>query len=258
MNITVIVPMHNQHSFTNRCVQLLQENATDKDKLHIIVVDDNSSPAYTNDTEHVEVLQYSGDSGVLNLYKYGTQHTWADVVIWIHNDCYIWEQGWDTRIREAFKNDPKLGLMGLFGGRGVSADGGRGYPCSNMVGREIGTHGRQHGYLETGLCPAVIFDSYAMIFRASALEDTGIDPRIPHHFFYDRIIPLDMIKKGWNCAVIGIEHDHAGGTTSCSVPMADWLEVYNEGLALFQSKHGDLFNFYVDKNYNYITTPRIL
>lgn len=257
--ISVIIPMCGKNEFTTDCVNSLYDTVNFYANIEVLVIDNNSPIPY-KPIRHEAVYRYDENQFVLDGYKSGLTfiRSDTDIVMFLHNDTLFWEVNWNTRIEDAFKADERLGMMGLFGGRGVSRDGGRGYPESNMQGRKIGTHGNQHGYTLTGMHPAVIFDSYCMIFRKKALEQVGIDQRIPPHFWYDRILPLDFIKAGWNCATIGIAHDHAGGTTSCAIPMDNWIEIYKKGEALFLEKHGDILNLFVNKEYRYICGDRIL
>lgn len=253
LKISVIIPMHNQHEFTERCVASLYSLADNPDDLDVIVVDGNSNPPY-QPVSCEWVIQKPENTGVLDAYKFGMQYAVGDILVWMHNDVLIWENAWDTRIINAFQEDSKLGLAGLFGGRGVSLDGGRGMPESNMIGREWGTHGGYHGQILTTQHPCVVMDSLCMMFRREALEDVGIDERIPRHHWYDRILTLDVIRKGWHAVTLGIAHDHFGGGTSTRTYTPNDLETYQAGERLFQEKHGDILSvgsLWVDEAYNY-------
>src|SRR5207253_9726635 len=106
-----------------------------------------------------------------------------------------------------------------FGARGVHPDGGREGCMSHMLGREWGkTEGAQpaalhHGELMTGVSPAVVFDGVGLSFRRSTLQDlayntdTFADFR-PMHHWYDRILSLKTLDRGYHMAVIVIQFDH--------------------------------------------------
>lgn len=245
--------MHNQHEFTEKCVRNLYSLADSPKELDVIVIDGNSDPPYIP-TQQELVLQKPENTGVLDAYKFGMQYAVGDILVWIHNDVLLWENAWDTRVITAFQTDSKLGLAGLFGGRGVSLDGGRGHPESNMIGKEWGTHGGYHGQILTTQHPAVVFDSLCLMFRREALEQVGIDERIPVCHWYDRILTLDILIAGWHCATIGISFDHFGGGTSTRTYTSNDLETYQAGEKLFQEKHGDILSvgsLWVDAEYNY-------
>lgn len=260
MKLSVVIPVINQHQVTKRCLELLNQYRHAEPE--IILIDNGSLPEYEDAVHNEENL------GLVESLRQGYLYSVGEVILYMHNDVLIHESGWDTRILRAFEDDPRLGVAGFFGGRGIHADGGRMHPESNMLGKEWGSPWHHHGALQIGVHPAAVLDGLGMIFRRSMLDDCGI-PECPPHHWYDRILPLFYIERGWRCATIGIRFDHGSGFTSEKGDYhrfaKDWcdtrgipaiegnydLAIYNEGWKQFQRDWSPKLPLTVDGNYNY-------
>lgn len=237
MEISLVIPYCDQPDFTARCLQKIDQNTTGP--LELVLIDNQSKQksypqlVAENPKIKMRIVRNEKNNGVLATYKQGLEETSGDIVCFIHNDVLIHEQGWNERVVKAFKDDPKLGLAGLIGARGVAPDGGREGVMSHMLGQEWGACPEgvcnpphqpvalHHGELMTDVAPAVVFDGVGLFFRREALKelaektDMFDDWRAPHHF-YDRIFSLKVVDLGWHMAVIGIQFDHWSGATANS------------------------------------------
>lgn len=214
MGISVIMPAVDQHAFTYKAVEHLYDNALNPQEVDVIIIDNDSLTPY-NEDEYLgaRVIRNDINPGVYASYLQGMEAAKNNVILWMHNDVLIHEFGWESRILAEFRKDPKLGIAGFFGGRMVGADGGRGHPEGNLAGREWGQNIRYHGHLLTDTHPAVVFDSLAMIVRKDIFNAINVPYVAPHHWF-DRIMTLWFLDKGYHALTIGIEFDHYGGGTS--------------------------------------------
>lgn len=176
-----------------------------------------------DDTEIVLIDNTKDNKGVLSSFPQGLELAKGDIIAFIHSDVLLWDEGWDERIAEAFKNK-QIGLIGLFGAVGVGNNGGRVRSQSNMLGKEWGKcegvefAWQHHSEHVTGLVPATILDGVGMFFSREALqsltETDMFDSWRAIHHFYDRIIPLKLIDKGYKVATLGIGFDHWSGITA--------------------------------------------
>jgi GT2 family glycosyltransferase len=269
--LSIVMPVCNVEDATNECIANLIEYSADGD-IQIIVVDNNSTVAYKN--EYATVLRNNKNVGFWPAMLQGIARADNPYVLCMHNDVFIWEPGYDTRIVNAFEQDNKLGAVGFFGGRGVCNQGGRGYPESNMLGYKYGTHGRLHGNLLISSHPAVVFDSLAIAVRRGHLYSIDYETIPPHHWT-DRMLCLRMITSGYRCLTVGIGFDHGGAFTSSGVTMntftEDWCKahgltldgyenwdmcLYHYGLRMFQSELQHMLpsgatQLWVNANYDY-------
>lgn len=271
MGISVVIPAVDQHAFTEKAVSYLYDNAISPEDVEVIIIDNDSLTPYDQNDynwNNIKVIRNDINPGVYLSYTQGTAETHNNIVLWMHNDVLIHEYGWDARIQKEFKKDPKLGIAGFFGGRLVGADGGRGHPEGNLVGKEWSQNISIHGHLLTDTHPAVVFDSLAMIIRKDIFYAIEVPYVAPHHWF-DRIMTLWFISKGYHALTIGIAFDHYGGGTSVgnsnrhSEFVQRWCEakglpmdqnwdhtLYKYGYNFFYQQWRGKFPVSVDENHN--------
>jgi glycosyltransferase involved in cell wall biosynthesis len=227
--LSIVIPFIDQPEITIRCLERLTANTTEDYELVLI---DNASRRPLRSSRSVgpfsrsRYLRNEVNIGVLLSIQQGLAEAAGDVVAVMHNDVLLHEAGWNRRVEEAFKADPKLGLAGFVGARGCAKDGGRIHTMSHLTGEEWGVTrvkpaALHHGELISGIVPAAVLDGLMMIFRKQlahwiAKVTTIFDPdRAPHHW-YDRNISLHFLEQGCHLAVIGIRCDHLSGATANS------------------------------------------
>lgn len=284
--LTLVIPFVDTWAITKRCVEKIVENTTEP--IELLFIDNGSLGNYKArlaklvDTGLFEFKYYRNakNRGVLETFRQGQMYATGDIICFIHNDVLIQEHGWNVKVREAFESNPQLGLGGLFGAVGVGNNGGRIRSQSNMRGDEWGKcecHSvawQHHSEFCDTISPATILDGVGMFFSRQALHDLATtdifaDWRAPHHF-YDRIIPLKLIDKGYKIATIGVGFDHYSGATANSSDKwrstaRRWLEdhhlpvsdapdqdVYNEAERQFFKEFGHRLPATVDSNWNYV------
>lgn len=243
--ISVVIPAVDQHKFTERAIEGLFNNAQAPNDVDVILIDNDSLTPYNN-MAGVNLIRNDINPGVYMSYIQGMQQAKSNVVLWMHNDVLVHEYGWDQRILSEFNNDPKLGIAGFFGGRSVGANGGRGHPEGNLLGKEWGQNIAVHGHLLTGKHPAVVFDSLAMIINQDIFHSINVPYVAPHHWF-DRIMTLWFIDHGYHALTIGIGFDHYSGATSVlqSSRHSDFVQKWCEskGLAMDQNWDYTLYKY---------------
>lgn len=252
INVSLVIPFIDNWEITERCLQKIAE--TTSQDTEIILIDNGSYSRYDEDALHIlrnfKDVQYKinpENTGVLQTFKQGLLQSRGKVVCFIHNDVLIQEDGWDEKVSAIFEAEQRLGLAGLFGAVGVGDNGGRVRSMSKMLGVEWGkcechdVAWQHHSEYLDGIHPATILDGVGMFFKREALEalvnsDMFAEWRAPHHF-YDRIMPLKLIDKGWKVATIGIGFDHWSGATANSSEKynhtaAEWIE--SQGIGSYQ------------------------
>lgn len=267
--LSVVIPVKDLHEVTMECIENLTMHAAGD--LDIIVIDNNSEVPVERVINNVRVIRNNQNAGFWPSMLQGIEAAESSYVLMMHNDVLIWEQDFDKRIIEEFMLDDKLGAVGLFGGRGVDVEGGRGYPEGNMKGKKYGTSQGHHGYVLEDEHPAVVFDSLAICLNKHTLKD--IDPlTIPPHHWTDRLLCLRLIKAGYHCLTVGIAFDHGSGFTSTTSTMNNFSEEWckSKGLELEVTWEATLYNYgknifatelqqmispfsqlWVDREYNY-------
>jgi GT2 family glycosyltransferase len=138
-----------------------------------------------------------------------------DLLAVLHSDLWVHERGWDTRVREAFARDERLGLVGFVGSDEIDRSGGRGQGTMlNFSGVGNATRAEDHGRRIQDLRPAAVVDGCAMVLRRCALAELDVRSAFPPHHFYDRLISCQLLEQGWRIGVVGVACDHLGGGTT--------------------------------------------
>ena len=238
------LPVVEGHELTKVAVDHATKNAV-LSSTKIVIIDNGSETPYDCCTEmngkKIDVIRNNTNIGyyrpLLQLFE---KYPDEEFIGLMHNDLMLYEPGWDRRMEIAFKEDEKLGLIGLCGSREVDERGGRGgYTVCNFMGREVQVgdqtwKGQEpgHGLRIDGEQPSLVLDSLFMMFRRDVVphlekEDAWKDVTLAH--FYDRIWPLRTIEAGYRVTTMGSDCDHIGGLTTTGneryrQDCIDWLE----------------------------------
>lgn len=243
MGLSVVIPVRDIPECTDECIDLLIKNS--RGDIDIIVIDNGSYLPYIHHSPFVRVIRNDNNIGFWPSMVQGIEAAHYDIVLTMHNDVHVYSPAYDQLILKEFKDDPLLSMAGFFGARGLGYDGSRGHPESNMLGKRYGTHGKLHGYLQTGTHPATIFDSLSMIIDRNKLNTFEYRDIPPHHWT-DRILCLRMVLCGYHMLTIGIEFDHGGsftavGTNALNTFTEDWCK--ERGLEFNQSWDHTLYMY---------------
>lgn len=168
----------------------------------------------------------------------------SDILAFIHNDVFIYSQGWGQRVLDHFSEHPDTGLLGFFGAEGVHPSSGRFNVWNNMMEAEYHGHRFQDGYKEVA-----VLDGLCMIANREMLaKGGGVDTNFVVHHFYDLDLSLESINRGYKNYVIPVYCHHQSGVTACGPLFQEWAnkykgvsekgeqQIYQENLARFHGK----------------------
>jgi glycosyltransferase involved in cell wall biosynthesis len=240
--LSVVIPVKDIHNATKLCIDRLRVHA--KGDLDIIIIDNASEIPAEDVFQDVTVFRNEINVGFWPSMLQGLKLAQSAYVLMMHNDVFIHEGNFDQRIIEEFMLDSQLGAVGLFGGRGVDSQGGRGHPEGNMLGKVYGTPQKDHGHLLTTEHPAVVFDSLAICINKNIIPLLNVEDIPPHHWT-DRILCLRVIKADYHCLTVGIGFDHGGSFTSATASMSNFSETWcnSKGLELNETWENTLYNY---------------
>lgn len=213
--ITLGLPVLNGKPLTTECVKHLADTVVDPENFRLVIVDNNSSPRYDEKFDvpfEVDIITNSVNMGFYYPIRQ-LQERYDDAIIAVmHNDVFIWEKGWDDRLRDAFEDD-YVGIVGFCGSDEVDPAGGRGAGTMCNFRGEKGQLQEHTGKRVTGEETAVILDSMFMAFWADIIPDLEIDENVPLAHFVDKVLPIRALRLGFKTLVLGVEIDHMGGQT---------------------------------------------
>lgn len=164
--------------------------------------------------DFIRIEENVGGNGIIPYMIPYAQAAGAEFIAYLHCDLMVVEPEWDKRVVAAFDADPKLGLTGFVGSNAIDRLGGRGLATRlNFQGRTYrwgqGSAAKYHGIPSPDVYAAAVLDHCALIFRLRLLEQMPTDHPPAH--FYDRIVCLEMLSRGYHVATIGIACDHMSG-----------------------------------------------
>lgn len=150
----------------------------------------------------------------------------SSILVYMHDDVRIDEQGWDKRVLSAFEN-PKVGLVGFGGACRLSRTAQRGPFFSNMEDAE------KHGARVTRDFSCVAIDGFGFAVRRAFLDQLGGWSSwwpYPHHG-YDFGISCQAKRLKWSVRATPIACAHEGSRTARQA-------LYQDGIA--RDHGGDL------------------
>jgi len=173
----------------------------------MILIDNASSPAFLVKERSQLIHNKKNLGSFYPLKQLYDKYPDADIIGIMHNDCAIYEKGWDERLSKMFELDKKLGAVGLFGWQKVDKFGIDHNPIGNSFeeSKPVIKYKRV-----TQLTPALTLDSMCMFFRRSVIPLLDIQKDMMIRHGYDKIWPMRLREHGYKTAVSGFSFQHKG------------------------------------------------
>lgn len=225
----LVVPSYQLHELTAAMVATLAATVESPD-FELVLVDNGSPDPYRADEWGrlpfaATILRNRRNRGNFWPLRQGADLGGSDVVALAHNDLVYWEPGWDLRVEAAFRDDPRLGLVGFAGSDTIQPDGLRGPTMSNFRGERGHATAEWIGPRIRDLRPAAAVDGLFMAFRREALEAISLTRLMPPAHWYDLIWGAEVARAGWRIATLGVDVDHVGWSTEVGLAAeldAEW------------------------------------
>jgi glycosyltransferase involved in cell wall biosynthesis len=255
MKLTIAIPVFNQIEETKGEWGCLVANTVNRDNVELLVINNGSTDGTKEFLEKFvfpyfpdhRIIDHEENIGMLASMQEAYKESKGDVIAILHNDVYVLDYGWNDDVMQQFELDPKLGLAGFLGAKGIGKTGGRMFTMSNMLEAEY------HGERVQGVKDAIVFDGLSLICRREMLDSVGgFDQNYTYHHFYDRDISCASYFAGWHNKVIGIYCHHRSGITANRSDYGKWiaekmktkegdgdLASYKQSEAYFIQKWGD-------------------
>lgn len=250
-SFVVGIPIMNQPETSQKCLDLINQRQGTRPP--VVIVDNGSEPRVRDWLVGLQdgdqVIRNEPNVGVtkaLNQIWHVAKDMGADYVINIHNDVYIYEDGWVDKIDRIFESrrglveiEPyrNVGVAGFFGAYGIGRADiyrskydftqlARQQPVSGIKCRVAHNQLRLSGRNREWDYVAVL-DGFSLITRVEMLEKVGgfDDKLFPIHHNYDNHLCLESINAGYTNVVIDMDVDHHGGMTDVG---EDWAKPFGK------------------------------
>ncbi|MEO8439048.1 MAG: glycosyltransferase [Spartobacteria bacterium] len=113
VEISIIIPVCNQFSFTQACLASLQRHAANE-RFEVIVVDDGSTDSTAGEMDHtpgVIYLRNENNVGFIASCNRGAEKARGRFLVFLNNDTEV-TAGWLHALRETFALEPRAGFVG--------------------------------------------------------------------------------------------------------------------------------------------------
>ncbi len=194
---------------TGTTLSITLSNISNPENVQLVIIDNASKKPYTvkKGDKFVKILRNKENKGsfypLLQLYK---QFPQAEIIGIMHNDCAIYEKGWDEKLINMFKKEKSCGLIGLFGAKKVNKYGIDELPVGNPFEKK-----KAVPYTRVKKFTSVAtLDGMCMFFKPRVINDLRIKEDILVKHGYDKIWSLRLRNQGWEVGVSGFAFQHKG------------------------------------------------
>ena len=206
--ISIIIPVFNKLDATQKCIQHIRETKISCD--HEIIIVDNGSTDETQEfilNDH-KIIYIRNDTnlGVAKALNAGAAEAGYDLLCFMHNDVFVYQENWPVIIRKFIRENPGAGVVGLYGAKTIRAD-------SSFRGKSIVHAKRDNPSLRKPCEKVAILDGLLQAMRKSVFDMVGgfSDEFIMH--FYDKDMSLKVLTAGFTNYVLNIPFEHFSATT---------------------------------------------
>lgn len=186
---------------------------------------------------------------VLEAFNICYRDTAEPVLMYVHDDVMIYEEGWDERVLREFA-DPGVGVAGFGGGRGHGRPELYRVPYSlpNLARQNYMSNTRDaeiHGERFSGERDVAILDGFALFVRRPILDKVGgwpVDKPVGY-FMYSEWLCCEARRQGYRIRLVGVDCQHLGGKSSGYIPPTD---NYEEAHKYFYDNNRDVMPYEVE------------
>lgn len=267
LNLTVAIPVLNQHEATERYISTWLETA--KNGVRFIFIDNGSEIPLTQtrfwsklsrEAAQLQIVRFDQNIGVYRTFQVAAENQFlnggSDYIFYSHNDVEMLEFGWDEKIcqllLELESKAKSPGVCGMFGARGLGSPEiyKAPYDFRQLVRWDcitvesmVGAGGR---LISKPYERVITLDGFSLIVSKSLFVH-GLNKKFdwesyPPHHNYDNDICLSSHFAGYANYVLDVDCVHHGGVTSTR---EKWAEKMNTtDLQIHRKAHAVMYEKY--------------
>lgn len=227
MTISIITAVCGAVDITQQWIEETLGNCLDHQREVIIVSNGNT------DEEDIKIANIMNNTdfnwfmpkskkplGSTKAFNLGVKHATGDIIVMLHNDLMVRQDGWDMMVESFFRQaGPTVGVCGFHGSKML------GHPQIYQIPYELVQLARNdsysnmedaesHGQRMTRPIQVVTVDGMAMICKRADFEAwNGFDETYPHHM-YDHDLCLTARAHGRTNWMLPISVRHISGQTA--------------------------------------------
>lgn len=226
--LSIVIPVYNKIESTRKCINSIKE-ANRGCAFEIIVVDNGStdetedvlsSPPFNAPPEKegsgggVIYIRNKENLGVSKALNKGAGIAKYDILCFMHNDVFVFQENWAAAISRFVTDTEKAGVVGLYGAKVMRKDG-------SFRGRSIVHAKKDKPSITRGFEKVAVVDGMLMAMHRRAFEKArGFCDGFTIHF-YDKDMSLRAYRNGFENYVLNIPFEHYCATTRSEIIRED-------------------------------------
>lgn len=210
--VSIIIPVLNKIEATIKCIDTIKR--FNRNSLYEIIIIDNGSidetPAVLANKKDIVYVRKTENLGISKAYNEGAKLAKYNILCFMHNDVFVYEEDWISKMSDFICKTPDAGIIGLYGAKTMRKDG-------SFRGRTI-VHSKKNALAMSGFYEKVaVVDGLLMMMHRNIFDKIGgFNNEFSIHF-YDKDISMRALINKMSNYVVSIPFEHLCGTTRKSV-----------------------------------------
>lgn len=221
--VSIIIPVFNKLETTIKCIECIAERNSGG-LLEIIIVDNGSTDGteqvcrdgfktslYNEQTTYIRNPENLGVAKALNI---GARAAKYDVLCFMHNDVFVFQENWAMKVGKFIRETPDAGVVGLYGAKTLRKDG-------TFRGKTIVHAKKARPAINKPLEKVAVVDGLLMAMERAVFDKiSGFCEDFNIHF-YDKDISMRALQNHFMNYVVNIPFEHLCASTRKQVKDED-------------------------------------
>lgn len=206
--ISIIIPVLNKIETTLKCIDTIKR-FNKNSPFEIIIVDNGSiddTPSVLSDNRNIVYIRNIENLGLSKAYNNAVKMAKCNILCFMHNDVFVYEEEWISKIKDFIMKTSDAGIIGLYGAKTMRKDG-------SFRGRTI-VHSKKDAPSICGLCEKVaVVDGLFMSMHRNIFDKVGgFNEEFSIHF-YDKDMSMKALINKKHNYVLSVPFEHLCATT---------------------------------------------
>jgi len=205
---SLIIPVFNKIEVTRRCIEHIRSFNV-KCSPQIVIIDNGSTdetPHILSKEKDILYIRNKENIGISKAYNMGSKVAKQNLLIFMHNDVFVYEEAWVAKIEDSIAKARNAGIVGLYGAKTIRKDG-------SFRGKTIVHSKRDAPSITKPIERVAVVDGLLMAIQKKVFEKIGgFNEEFPAHY-YDKDISLRSLTHNFFNYVVNIPFEHLSATT---------------------------------------------
>ncbi len=206
--LSIIIPVFNGVERTLRCIDRITEQ--NRGGCYEIIIFDNGSTdetrAVLSRDGRIRYMRHEDNIGISAACNSASKRAVYDHLCFMHNDVFLFERDWVSKITDFLCRTPGAGVIGLYGAKRIRRDGS--FRGRTIVHSKRGDSMHREKHERVAVVDGLLTAMNGVLFN----EIGGFNEAFTVHF-YDKDISLRVLQRGYDNYVLPIPFEHLCGST---------------------------------------------